>query len=610
MATLKPEFGTWLFLLLLSFPLYAANNLDNILDNITGNSNDEFLDPDEAFQISADVVEGKVNLHWDIADKYYLYRDRFQVNTSNEGVELEVNFPPGELKADPEFGDVLVFHHGVDAKVSLVSGNPPEQLELQVVYQGCKENEICYPPIKKSLQLQLGAMAGSVGENKPAKQIKDIATEVTLSRQDRISNSLGNKSVISNILVFFGFGLLLSLTPCIFPMIPILSGIIIGQGEKITARHAFILSLVYVVAMALMYAILGVIAAAMQFNLQAAAQQPLVIIIFSLVFVVLALSMFGLFDLQIPASWQSRLSALSNRQRSGSIAGAAVMGLLSAVIVGPCVAPPLAGALIYISQTGNILLGGGALFAMGIGMGIPLLIIGASSGHVLPRAGRWMKSIKHLFGWVMLGVAIWFLDRILPATLTLLLSGVLLIFAGVFAGAFKSPDPTSTVQKIIKASGIVVLVYGITLVVGAAGGATNLLKPLQFSVLGSGHEQSLSFTRIKNLADLDDYVSKADFENKIVMVDFYADWCITCKEMERYTFTDPGVRDALDNFVLLQADVTANDNVDQELMQQFGIIGPPAILFFIRGQEHREYRLTGFVKAEDFIKHLHLVSKS
>lgn len=589
---------------------YAAESLDeklgNLLGSLTGDADEtEILDPDQAFRISADVADvHHLKLHWDIATGYYLYRDKFSFTTDHAGISiLPYDLPAGDIKQDPYFGNVAVFHNAVDLLLPLERRAPVETaIDLAVVYQGCKEDTICYPPIKKTVALLLPEINGS---SAAAESTGSIAVKEVISNQDRISNSLRNASVPVNMLVFFGFGLLLAFTPCIFPMIPILSGIIVGQGEKLTARQAFLLSLFYVIAMALTYAILGVIAGSFQINLQAASQNTWVITAFSLVFVLLALSMFGFYDLQMPASWQNYLDKLGRQLLQGSLYGAGIMGILSAIIVGPCVAPPLAGALIYISQTGNAVLGGSALFAMGLGMGVPLLLIGTSAGKYLPRAGKWMIVIKRIFGVVMVGVAIWFMGRILPGPLTLFLWGVLLVITATGMGTINISGQDTAARKIIQGIRIVFLVYGITLIVGAAGGGTDALRPLQGIGGKSSVTPRLDFTEVKSTQDLDEILARSEWDQKTVMLDFYADWCPTCKEMERFTFPDPAVQAALGKLLLLKADVTENDDIDQALMKRFDIIGPPAILFFVRGKERREYRLVGFVDAENFVDHIH-----
>lgn len=613
------KFLSLAFACLCVFPAaQAGESLGDKLRGLLGDlspassATEEFLDPDDAFALSAEVVgANNVNVHWEIADGYYLYRDQFRFAMDTPGVELvDQALPPGKLKTDPEFGDVFVFYDAVDVNLSLVRRRPDiSSIELTVVSQGCKDGFICYPPQTRHVALQLPAAGVDsdtrISGSRAATPMP--AASVIQSQQDRVSTSLKEKNILVNILVFFGFGLLLSLTPCIFPMIPILSGIIVGQGHSIAARHAFFLSLSYVVMMALTYAVLGVIAGSFQINLQAASQNAWAISLFSLVFVLLALSMFGFYELQLPAGWQERLNQIGQRQKSGSLLGAGIMGVLSAIIVGPCIAPPLAGALLYISQTGNAVLGGAALFAMGLGLGVPLLIIGTSAGKLLPRAGAWMKTVKYIFGVLMLAVAIWFMGRILPGSLTLFLWGLLLTVCAIYLGALERIDTTRGWQKFRKGIAIVAIVYGIALIIGAAGGSQDVFRPLQLTTNDSARESVLQFEKIKSISDLDKVLVNARQQGQIVMLDFYADWCITCKEMERFTFPKQAVQTALADVRLLKADVTANDEIDKELMQHFDIIGPPAILFFVNGEEKRAYRLVGFIRADDFVRHIRQV---
>ena len=408
---------------------------------------------------------------------------------------------------------------------------------------------------------------------------------------------------------FFGFGLLLALTPCVLPMVPILSGIIVGQKQPVGTARALVLSSTYVVAMALTYTVAGVIAGLAGRNLQAAFQHPAAIATFAAVFVALALSMFGFYELQLPTALQSRIDALSRRQRGGSLLGVAVMGVLSAIIVGPCVAPPLAGALAYIGQTGSPFVGAAALFALGLGMGVPLIAVGTSAGALLPRAGAWMEAVKQVFGVVFLGVAIWFLARIVPAPLVLLLWGALALGCAVFLGALlRFEAHSSRGSRLGQALGLVLLVYGSSLIVGAAAGGSDPFAPLRpFAGGGSATlAAQLPFQPVSNVAELEQILGAAD--RQTVMLDFYADWCVECKHLEQQTFTDPAVHQRLQELTLVRADVTANNAAHQALLQQFGLFGPPAILFFRDGQELRGERLIGFADAGDFSHRLDAVT--
>jgi len=394
--------------------------------------------------------------------------------------------------------------------------------------------------------------------------------------------------------------------------VPILSGIIVGQGKELTARQGFVLSLVFVLAMAVTYAVIGVMAGLFWKNLQAVFQNRWVIIAFAAVFVVLALSMFGFFKLQLPSSLQSRLTMASSRQQGGTLHGVAVMGLFSALIVGPCVAPPLAGALLYIGRTGDALLGGLALFVLGLGMGLPLLIIGASTGKLLPKAGVWMQTVQAIFGVLLLGVAVWLLERVLPGPVTLLLWGLLAITSAIYMGATDLLDAVASPgRKLSKGLGLALLVYGAALILGAASGSSDVFRPLG-ELVAAGEcavvpTAQLAFSPVKGVEGLKTALQKAQAENKTAMLDLYADWCVECKLIEKNTFTDRAVQQSLANAVLLRADVTENDRADQELLKSLELYGPPAILFFdSNSMERRHHRLVGYIGPEEFWSHLKL----
>jgi thiol:disulfide interchange protein DsbD len=582
----------------------------------------EFLEPDQAFVLSAEATAAgdAVVATWKIADGYYLYRDKFAFASATDAVRLGApDLPQGKVKDDPYFGKQEIYTGAVAARLPLDRSDPAAgPLTFSATYQGCADGGICYPPQTRELTVDLPllrtAQAAPVAAA-PAAAAAPAPVPVSLSEQDSIAASLADGASLLTILGFFGFGLLLAFTPCVFPMIPILSGIIVGQGHQVTTRRAFVLSLVYVLAMALTYTVAGVIAGLFGSNLQATFQNPWILGSFAALFVLLSLSMFGLYDLQVPNWAQSRLSAASNRQQSGSLTGVAVMGFLSALIVGPCVAAPLAGALIYIGQTGDAVLGGVALFALSLGMGAPLLLIGTSAGKLLPKAGPWMNAIKAVFGVMLLGVAIWMLERILPAPLTMSLWAALLIVSAIYLGALDHlPPGGSGWRRLWKGAGLVLLLYGAVLLVGAAGGGRDVFQPLRGVAVVQGGApgalqagtlpaSGLAFQPVKSVADLRREVALASSQGRGVMLDFYADWCVTCKEMEHQTFSDPGVQASLAGTLLLQADVTANDATDKALLREFGLIGPPTIMFFGRdGEERRNFRVMGFMNATDFTR--------
>jgi thiol:disulfide interchange protein DsbD len=575
-----------------------------------GGNNSSFLPPEQAFIFSAEVKDAHtLALHWDIADGYHLYRDKFGFELlKGDGVKIDPPIlPHGEEIDDEAFGKMEVFHHEVAVALPLQRANTtPTDITLKVKYQGCATAGFCYPPMKQEVVLSLPEAKGPA----PARGTPPAKNEF-VSDQDRYANSLAQDNILLSMLTFFGLGLLLTFTPCVFPMIPILSSIIAGQGSSLTTRRAFSLSLTYVLAMAVTYTIAGVVAGLFGSNLQAAFQNPWVLGSFSALFVLLALSMFGFYDLQMPHSIQSRLTEMSNKQQGGTFIGAGIMGFLSALIVGPCLAAPLAGALIYIGQTGDALLGGAALFALSLGMGAPLLLIGTSAGKLLPRAGAWMNTVKAVFGVLLLAVAIWMIERIIPAPAALALWGILLVVCAVYLGAFERLQPEAGGwHKLWKGVGIVLLIYGGMLLVGASGGGKDVLQPLANVCFAGDCKQSpqqhgLAFQPVKGLDGLQAALKQAAAQHRPVMLDFYADWCVACVELERETFSDPKVQSALADTVLLQADVTLNDDQDKALLNAFGLFGPPSILFFDpSGQELSRFRLVGFLDAGDFEAHV------
>jgi len=593
----------------------------NLQDLLQETEQKDIIPPEKAYTFSATVeLPQQLRLKWVIAKGTYLYQEKIKLKlTQADGVSLgEYQLPPAKIKQDAlrpdgSTGDLPVYYHGIDLAVPLVRTNTAAtSITLEAFYQGCADLGVCYPPQIKNIKLDLPASNATAAVTTISADTTPANSAEPISEQDQIIASLSSGNYWLVIAIFFGFGLALSLTPCIFPMIPILSGIIVGRGKKITTAKAFSLSLTYVLAMAITYTVAGVLAGMFGQNLQASFQNPWILSIFAGVFILLALSMFGFYDLQLPSKIQSKLTEISNKQQGGTLIGAGVMGFLSALIVGPCVAPPLAAALIFIGQTGDGILGGVALFSLSMGMGSPLIAIGTSAGKLLPRVGSWMDIVKGVFGVGMLAVAIIMLERIIPETIAMVLWGTLMMVSAIYMGALHElPIEASGWQRLWKGLGVVMLVYGSLMLVGAAAGGKDTIQPLRgISIFGVGgasqQQQHLQFKPIKSVEDLDREVASAAAQGKPVMLDFKADWCVTCKEMERYTFSDPKVISALQGVVLLQADVTANDAVDKALLQgRFGMPGPPSIMFFDRqGNERKNFRVVGFVPPEEFALHV------
>ena len=571
--------------------------------------NDEFLPPDEAFKLTATAEHADAaTLNWIVADGYYLYKSRISVVSRTGGMRIgSPVLPKGDLKHDEFFGDTEVYHQALEASVPVArAANSNGALELDVTYQGCAEGGLCYNPITKTVAVELPpTQAATV---LPGVEITS-ASRAPVAEQDRLAAALQGGNLAYALLTFFVAGLLLSLTPCVLPMIPILSGIIVGQGENVTRKRSFALAFTYVQGMALTYAAAGaVFVLAFRQAPQAFFQQPWIITLMVLLFTALAFAMFGAYTLQLPAALQTRLTDASNKQKSGTYIGTFIMGALSALVVTACVAPAIIAALSVISQSRQILRGAAALYATGLGMGVPLLIVGASAGSLLPRAGAWMDTVKQLFGVVFLGVAIYLAQPLLPDTFSMLLWSALAAISGFWIFSLKGRADVPVAAP-VRAVGLMALVYGILLLIGAASGNHDPLQPLSHLRGGPGsavaETRGVTFQRIKSVADLDRQVAAATAAGKPVMLDFYADWCTSCKEMEKYTFTDAKVQAALANVVLLQADVTDNDADDKALLARFEIFGPPTIAFFSSdGTERKNFRLVGFTPAERFRDHV------
>lgn len=597
-------------------PKAKTGGLSSLFGSKTPRSNqNDFLPPDEAFRFGPGMERpDSVSLTWVIAENYYLYKHRIQVSTDTPGIRLgELRLPKGKPKHDESFGDTEVYYEVLEASLPIARpAGSGGTLNLNVTYQGCAEGGLCYNPITKNVSLELpptdkatSLPTGGEGSATSASAAKSTAP---VTEQARLARILKESSMLGMLAFFFAAGVGLSLTPCVLPMIPILSGIIVGQGGTVTPGRGFSLAFTYVQGMALTYAAAGAaFVLAFKQAPQAFFQQPWIIILFVLLFVALALAMFGAYTLQLPSSLQTRLTNISNQQQSGTYIGTFIMGSLSALVVTACVAPALIAALSVISQTGQIARGAGALYATGLGMGVPLLIVGASAGSLLPRVGPWMDTVKSLFGVLFLAVAVYLLTPLLPAGAMMLLWSLLAVLSGFWVLSLKGRDGNPAAAP-LRAAGLVAVVYGILLLVGVASGSKDPLQPLDRLSAGGGggaQEHALAFQRIKTVADLERAVASATAAGKPVMLDFYADWCVSCKEMEKFTFPDAGVQAALANAVLLQADVTANDDEDKALMTRFEIYGPPTIAFYgADGVERQDYRLVGFVPADKFRDHV------
>lgn len=578
----------------------APKGASSFLDGLKS-GNDTFLPPDQAFRFDA-LPDGsdRVRLNWEIADGYYLYRTRIKVASPSTQAQLGVlQMPTGQFKTDEYFGRQEIYHHELVATVPVARAAGGDlALPLQVTYQGCADAGLCYPPITKTVMVRLAGGPGSAS-GAPGAGANATGTPTSGSaglEGDWFAGLIRSGNFFAMLGWFYLAGLALSCTPCVLPMVPILSGIIAGAGTRVSTGRAFGLSVAYVLGMALTYTLAGIACAAAGRQVQALFQQWWVLALFAAVFVGLALSMFGLFTLQMPVAIQTRIASLSNRQSGGNFGSVAVMGALSALIVTTCVGPALVGALLVISQTGQMARGGAALFVMSIGMGTPLLAVGASAGKLLPRAGPWMDTVKKLFGVMMLAVAAWLLARAVPERLTLLLWAVpALSLAWIL---WKETRSRSVAAWAARTVGFAAALYGVALAAGAALGGTDPLAPIP-ALAGRSH--ALAFRSIGSVADLDREVADASSHGRGVLVDFSAAWCTSCKEMERYTFTDKAVQSALAGTALLRADVTDNNADDQALLKHFGIFGPPTIAFYGRdGHERAQYRVVGYMKADAF----------
>ncbi|MCP3128421.1 protein-disulfide reductase DsbD [Shewanella sp. KJ2020] len=600
--------------LLLLTPLTQSSN---VFANSFGflKSEPELMPVDQAFAFDFKQEGNKVTLNWVIADGYYMYRDKLKFSVN--GAELgTIDLPKGKPHNDEYFGEQEVYYTYIDIPVGLKQAD--DNGTLSVTFMGCAEGKLCYPPTKRDVTLKAvaandgllvstdNAAAPSASSGEEASSVQAPTQPIT--QQDTLSQMLSNDSLIWTLVIFFGLGIGLALTPCVFPMYPILSGIIVGQGQKLSTAKAFTLSMAYVQGMAITYSILGLIVASAGMKYQAALQHPAVLIVLAILFFVLSLSMFGLYDLKLPSSWQEKMNSVSNNQKGGNLVGVFLMGVISGLVASPCTTAPLSGALVYVAQTGDLLQGFLALYVLSMGMGVPLLIIGTSGGKLLPRAGAWMNIIKTVFGFLLIAVSIVMLGRIWTGVV----SDVLWALWGIsFTGYLMHQNKLSafnwkqTVRSVLLTLALLAsFSYGFQAVMGHFGFTHSPVATATTT------EQAHGFKRIKSIEDLDREIAAATAAGKPVMLDLYADWCVACKEFEAITFKDADVLTRMNKIVLLQADVTKSDAVDVALLEKYNVLGLPTLLMFNeQGEQREDLRVTGFMGPKDFAAHLdHLLN--
>jgi thiol:disulfide interchange protein DsbD len=574
----------------------------------------------EVFTLNTQVIEqDKLLLRWDILDGYYLYDNRMKFSAANQVTVKDISRSKTKPKDDPLFGQVDVYYHSSEIVLQFANTKAGEDIKLTVEYQGCWDGGVCYPPITTEHNIKLpiatvsanapsGVLDSSLVESDQKGKIAATQIQpVSVSEQDYFSNLLVAGDFTWILLAFFVAGLALSLTPCVFPMIPILSSIIAGQGEHVTKTKAFTLTMIYVLSVSVTYTLAGVLAGIFGENLQVLFQATWIIVLFSVIFLALALSMFGLYELQLPAALQSKLSNVSNKQQGGSYIGVSIMGVLSALIVGPCMAAPLAGALIYIGQSADPVLGGFALFSLSMGMGVPLILVGVSAGHLMPKVGAWMNTVKATFGVLLIFMAIYMLDRVVPLQVTILLSAITIIISATFMGVFNSISASSaTLTKLTKGLSFIFLVYGLSLLIGVFVGNANFFKPLK-GLVGTADitkEQANNFIKITSIAQLTPILEQAKLQNTPVMLDFYADWCISCVELE-YMLDQDKVSKRLKNFSLVKVDLTDYNDDAKALLEKYKVLGPPALAFYNNEGGFEEQMTTvGLLSEQEFLSHI------
>ena len=593
------------WLVLTSFFLQVPNTQaqESIFDTSSSSlfsNDDEFLTVDQAFEFNFHQQGKQLEITFDIAEGYYLYRHQFKFSVENAEI-IPVELPKGEDHEDEFFGVQQIFTEKLNFVIDIASIG--DNANIKVRYQGCAEKGLCYPPKKKTVELsKITVDTEADSSNVLAALSSPTETTENTSEQHQLADMLKGDNIWLTLLAFFVGGLLLSFTPCVFPMYPILTGIIVGQGDKLSTKKAFRLSFFYVQGMAITYTLLGIVVALAGAQFQAMFQHPAVLIGLSVLFIFLALSMFGLFNLALPSSWQNKLNNISNSQKGGSYFGVVVMGAISGLVASPCTTAPLTGALLYISQSGDIWLGASALYALSLGMGIPLLVLGSSGGKLLPKAGTWMTVIKNVFGLLLLAVPIFLMERFLPEIATQAMWAILVLSS---AGYFYTVNQQTQNNFWFGVRSIVIFM----MFFWGASQAYQIATPSQQVASTYQQTEQQHFNKVKTLNELLTEVEKANSQGKTVMVDLYADWCIACKEFEEYTFNDSKVQKALSNSLLIQIDMSDFDSIDNaEFAKKYQVLGLPSILFFNKqGNELTQQRVTGFMGAEEFTEHLNKI---
>jgi len=603
-----------LLVTLLTVPVKAATN--NVLGDLLGPPQHTFLPVDQAFVFDFDQQGNTLFVGWDIAPDYYLYKKKIEIIAKDATIEVG-DSGSGEIIEDEFFGKTEVFFNS--ASVISKLSNVTEGAVVKVRYQGCAKAGLCYPPEVISIPLSVisGAQVKNVDQNSATDEaaaaastfaaLNEPTTEPTTNSDDTekeltFTEKLASQSLITNLLIFFAVGVGLAFTPCVFPMFPILSSLIAGQ-QNLSTKKAFALSFVYIQGMAVTYAALGLVVAALGGQVQGYLQHPFVLISFSLLFVLLAMSMFGWYEIKLPSSMMSKLTQVSNNQKGGNYVGVFLMGVLSGLIASPCTTAPLSAALLYVAQSGDYLVGGLTLYVLSLGMGLPLLLLGTSGGKLLPKAGGWMEQVKTLFGFVMLVVPLILLERLVSADIILLMAGVLALATAIYLHHWQSSQGPSKLKTALWFAATLLIITGFTL-------GKNYFWPAQVQTVQVS-SQNNEFKQVANLTELKEAVAQANDEGRLVMVDLYADWCVACKEFEHYTFPDAKVQNEFSHYQLIQIDLTDSDNKTIELMDEYTVFGLPSILFFnTQGQELSTQRVTGFLNADDFAKHLATVRAS